>query len=206
MAREKASTPDGGQGWLVWLKRRTSTNQDLDMTTTLTLVIYMAILAFLTSLVASLIRVKGWTFPGTRLALGNRDNLPEATPFAGRAERTARNTFENFVVFAAIALVAHAAGATSPKVATGAEIFLLGARALHPGLLRRNRLFAHGDLGGQHRGSGDDDHCHLVGCRRTVSAWGRHSLARRDAPHQASGRMFWFMRKKFVGSYLALIC
>jgi uncharacterized MAPEG superfamily protein len=90
----------------------------------------MAILTFLTSLVASLIRVKGWTFPGTRLALGNRDNLPEATRFAGRAERTARNTFENFVLFAAIALVAHAAGATSPKIATGAEIFFW-ARVLY---------------------------------------------------------------------------
>lgn len=27
-----------------------------------------------------------------------------------------------------------------------------------------------------------------------------------DDPRQASGRMFWFMRKKFVGSYWALIC
>lgn len=27
-----------------------------------------------------------------------------------------------------------------------------------------------------------------------------------DDPRQASGRMFWFMWKKFVGSYLALIC
>src|ERR1700760_151322 len=70
-----------------------------DMTTTLTLVIYMAILTWLTTLVASLIRVKGWTSPGTRLALGTRDNWPEATRFAGRAERTARNTFENFVLF-----------------------------------------------------------------------------------------------------------
>ena len=26
------------------------------------------------------------------------------------------------------------------------------------------------------------------------------------APAQASGRMFWFMRKKFFGSYFALIC
>lgn len=100
------------------------------MTRTLTLVIYMAVLTWLTLLVASLIRARGWTFRGTLIALGNRDNLPEATPFAGRAERTARNTFENFVLFAAIALVAHAAGATSPKVATGAEIFFW-ARVLY---------------------------------------------------------------------------
>ncbi|MDM0017140.1 MAPEG family protein [Variovorax saccharolyticus] len=93
------------------------------MTSTQTLVIYMAILTWLTLLLASLIRVKGWTPSGTLIALGNRDNLPEASPLAGRAERTARNTLENFVLFAAIALVAHAAGATSPGIATGALIF-----------------------------------------------------------------------------------
>jgi uncharacterized MAPEG superfamily protein len=100
------------------------------MTTTLTLVICMAILTWLALLLASLIRVKGWTPAGTLMALGNRENLPAATPFAGRAERAARNTLENFVLFAAIALVAHAAGATSPKVATGAQIFFW-ARVLY---------------------------------------------------------------------------
>lgn len=100
------------------------------MTSTLTLVIYMAILTWLTVLLASLIRVKGWTPSGTLMALGNRDKLPEATPFAGRAERAARNTLENFVLFAAIALVAHAAGATSPRIATGAQIFFW-ARVLY---------------------------------------------------------------------------
>ena len=93
------------------------------MTNTLMLVIYMAILTWFTLLAASLIRANAWTLPGTMIALGNRDKLPEATPFAGRAERTARNTLENFMLFAAIALVAHAAGATSPRIAMGAEIF-----------------------------------------------------------------------------------
>lgn len=100
------------------------------MTTTLTLVIYMAILTWLTLLVASLVRVRGWTVPGTLIALGNRDNLPLVTPLAGRAERTARNTLENFILFAAIALVAHASGSTSPKIATGAEVFFW-ARVLY---------------------------------------------------------------------------
>jgi uncharacterized MAPEG superfamily protein len=93
------------------------------MTSTLTLVIYMAVVTWLTLLAASLIRAKGWTLPGMMIAFGNRDRLPEATAFAGRAERTARNTAENFMLFAAIALVAHAAGATSPNVALGAQIF-----------------------------------------------------------------------------------
>lgn len=100
------------------------------MTSTLTLVIYMAILTWLTLLLASLIRVKGWTPSGTMIALSNRDKLPEATPFAGRAERAARNTLENFVLFAAIALVAHASGATSPRIAMGAQIFFW-ARVLY---------------------------------------------------------------------------
>lgn len=93
------------------------------MTTTLTLVIYMAMFTWAAVLGASMIRVKGWTFGGTMLAVGNRENLPAASAFAGRAERAAQNTLENFVLFAAIALVAHAAGATNPKVALGAQVF-----------------------------------------------------------------------------------
>jgi uncharacterized MAPEG superfamily protein len=93
------------------------------MTETLTLVLYMAILTWATLLVASLVRVKGWTFSGTKLAMGNRDNIPVETPLSGRADRTAKNTLENFVLFAAIALVAFAAGVNNPRVAMGAEIF-----------------------------------------------------------------------------------
>lgn len=93
------------------------------MTPTLTIVIYMAILTWISLLLAALIRARGWTLQGTLLAFGNRDNLPDAVGFAGRAERAARNTLENFVLFAAIALVAHAAGASSPKLAQGALVF-----------------------------------------------------------------------------------
>jgi uncharacterized MAPEG superfamily protein len=93
------------------------------MTQTLTLVIYMAILSWLSLLVAALVRARGWTPNGMLLAAGNRDNLPPATAFAGRAGRAARNTLENFVLFAAIALVAHVSGATSPRILTGAQVF-----------------------------------------------------------------------------------
>ncbi|MEJ8824137.1 MAPEG family protein [Variovorax humicola] len=102
------------------------------MTATLTFVIYMAILTWLTILVASLIRARGWTFAGTLLAIGNRDNLPAPTALAGRALRTAQNTLENFALFAAIALVAHAAGVDGPKVATGAQIFFWARVAYVP--------------------------------------------------------------------------
>ena len=99
------------------------TKQEILLTATLSLVIYMAILTWLALLAASLIRARAWTLQGTIIAMGNRVKLPEATPLAGRADRAARNTAEGFILFAAIALVAHAAGATSPRVAMGAEIF-----------------------------------------------------------------------------------
>jgi uncharacterized MAPEG superfamily protein len=102
------------------------------MNTMLTLVVYMAILTWLTLLAASLIRAKGWTPAGTKIALGNRDNLPEATPLAGRAQRTATNTLESFVLFAVIALVAQAAGSTSPRIVTGAEMFFWARIAYIP--------------------------------------------------------------------------
>jgi len=89
----------------------------------LSLVLCMAGVTWLMLLAASLIRARAWTAKGMQRALGNRDNLPDPTPLAGRAERTARNTLENFALFAVLALVAHAAGATSPKIPLGAEVF-----------------------------------------------------------------------------------
>lgn len=102
------------------------------MNTTLTLVVYMAIVTWIAILAASLIRSKGWSLPGMKVAFGNRENLPDSSALAGRAERTARNTLENFVLFAAIALVAQAAGNTSPKIVTGAELFFWARVAYIP--------------------------------------------------------------------------
>jgi uncharacterized MAPEG superfamily protein len=110
----------------------TTENKETPTTPVLKLVVCMAILTWLTLLAASLIRAKAWTLAGTLLAFGNRDNLPQATPFAGRAERTARNTLENFVLFAAIAWVAHAAGVTNPQVVLGAQIFVWSRVAFIP--------------------------------------------------------------------------
>ncbi len=93
------------------------------MTKLLSLVLCMAGTTWLTLVLASLIRARAWTSAGMKLAFGNRDKMPEPTPLAGRAMRTATNTVESFVLFAAIALVAHAAGMESARVTFGAEIF-----------------------------------------------------------------------------------
>jgi uncharacterized MAPEG superfamily protein len=114
-------------------RRRSNYNKRTpEMNKTLTLVVYMGIVTWVTLLVASLIRAKGWTPAGMKLALGNRANLPEATPLAGRAQRTAANTLENFVFFAAIALVAEVAGSTNPRIESGAEIFFWARIAFIP--------------------------------------------------------------------------
>lgn len=93
------------------------------MTQSTAFVVYMAILTWATIMLASLVRANAWTPRGFLLAMGNRDNLPPASALAGRLERTARNTLENFVLFAALVLVAHDAGANEARVALGAQIF-----------------------------------------------------------------------------------
>ena len=55
---------------------------------------------------------------------GNREGLPEITGWAGRATRAHRNMLENLVLFAALVLVAHAAGRENATTAMGAQIFL----------------------------------------------------------------------------------
>ena len=53
--------------------------------------------------------------------LGNRDNLQEATPMGGRAERAAKNSIEAAVFFVPLALIANAAGLDA-EVMLGAQV------------------------------------------------------------------------------------
>ena len=82
-----------------------------------------AILTFIMVLVASLVRARAWTPAGMAVAFGNRDNLPQVTPLAGRAERAAKNMLEGMLLFAAVMLAAQIAGVVGPRVALGAQVF-----------------------------------------------------------------------------------
>jgi len=93
------------------------------MTPLLWIVVKMAVLTWALLLAASLLHARGWTPEGMKLAMGNREHMPEPSPLAGRATRTARNTLESFVLFIAIALVAQAAGKATAAVQQGAEVF-----------------------------------------------------------------------------------
>jgi uncharacterized MAPEG superfamily protein len=64
---------------------------------------------------------------------GNREGLPEIKGWAGRAARAHRNMLENLVLFAALVLVAAAAGKTNGTTLMGAQIFLW-ARVVYAGV------------------------------------------------------------------------
>jgi len=93
------------------------------MTPLLWIVVKMGIVTWLALLLASLMRAQGWTPAGFLLALSNRENMPAPGALAGRATRASVNTLEAFVLFAPLALVAHAVAAANPQVLLGAQIF-----------------------------------------------------------------------------------
>ena len=55
--------------------------------------------------------------------VGNRENFPALTGWAGRADRAHRNMIHNLVLFAALVLTAVAANKTSDSTLMGAQIF-----------------------------------------------------------------------------------
>ena len=91
------------------------------MTSLLELTVYFTVWTLITVVVGGVIRNQEWTKEGRQIGLGNRDNLKEATPMGGRAERAAKNSIEAAVFFVPLALIANAAGLDA-EVLLGAQI------------------------------------------------------------------------------------
>ena len=91
------------------------------MTALLELTVYFTVWTLITVVVGAAIRNQEWTKEGREIGLGNRDNLKEATPMGGRAERAAKNSIEASVFFVPLALIANAAGMDA-EVMLGAQI------------------------------------------------------------------------------------
>ena len=91
------------------------------MTALLELTVYFTGWTLITVVVCGAIRNQEWTKEGRDIGLGNRDNLKEATPMGGRAERAAKNSIEAAVFFVPLALIANAAGLDA-EVMLGAQI------------------------------------------------------------------------------------
>jgi uncharacterized MAPEG superfamily protein len=86
----------------------------------LSLLVWSVLLAFVQVLVA----VMGAQMQvGLLTLVGNREKFPEITGWAGRAARAHRNMVENLVLFAALVLVAVAAGKTNATTLLGAQLF-----------------------------------------------------------------------------------
>jgi uncharacterized MAPEG superfamily protein len=67
---------------------------------------------------------------GLMALVGNRENMPQITGWAGRAERTHLNMLENLVLFASLVLVARAANVGNEMTVLGAQLFFWG-RLVH---------------------------------------------------------------------------
>ena len=91
------------------------------MTVLLELTVYFTIWTLVSVVLGAAIRNQEWTKEGRDIGLGNRDNLQEATPMGGRAERAAKNSIEAAVFFIPLALIANAAGLDA-EVMLGAQV------------------------------------------------------------------------------------
>src|SRR5262249_37639078 len=89
----------------------------------LSLLMWSVALTFVQMLVAVLAATAQVGLP--RLA-GNRENMPELTGLAGRAQRAHRNMLENLVLFAALVLIAQLTGRTNALTQVGAMLFFWG--------------------------------------------------------------------------------
>jgi uncharacterized MAPEG superfamily protein len=97
-----------------------------------TVLVLSAILLWLMIMTAAALRSQGWTPGGVVRALGNRDNMPEPTPLAGRAERAAKNMLENMVLFVALFVALQVANKANAQAQLGANLFFWGRLAFWP--------------------------------------------------------------------------
>ena len=97
------------------------------MSVELSMLLYSAILLFVTILLQAGLAIGQ---NGLIAQAGSRDNLPEPTVLRQRLQRLTANIQENLVMFAAVVLVANAAGVSNETTVLGASIFLY-ARIAH---------------------------------------------------------------------------
>jgi uncharacterized MAPEG superfamily protein len=93
------------------------------VTPLLTLVVAATLLTWAAIIVASSLRTGGMGPSSVKLAVSNREHMPEPSPLGARADRAAKNTAENLVLFVALALVAQIAVPDSPRALLGAQVF-----------------------------------------------------------------------------------
>lgn len=90
------------------------------MTPDLSWLVWAIVLTFVQMLIAA---AGAQMQVGLPMLAGNRENMPELTGWAGRAQRAHRNMLENLLLFAGLVLVAHIAGKANATTAMGCMVF-----------------------------------------------------------------------------------
>jgi uncharacterized MAPEG superfamily protein len=90
------------------------------MTPELKLLVWSGVLTFVQMLVAA---AGAQLQVGLPALVGNRENLPQFTGWAGRARRAHFNMLEYLALFAILVLVAQVAGKTNAMTVLGCQIF-----------------------------------------------------------------------------------
>src|SRR5690349_20291370 len=98
----------------------------VELSTELSLLVWSVILCLVQMMIAA---GTLHTQVGLPKLAGNRDDMPEATGLAGRAQRAHRNMLENLPLFAALVLIAQVTAHNSPMTALGAQLFFWGRLA-----------------------------------------------------------------------------
>jgi uncharacterized MAPEG superfamily protein len=93
------------------------------MTEDLHYLAYSALLTWLMLMTGSMLRNRLWSPAGLLVGVGSRDNVPQPSAIASRADRAALNMLENLVLFAVVVLVAHVGGVAPERILPGAKIF-----------------------------------------------------------------------------------
>ena len=99
----------------------------MSMSTSLTYLAWTALVTVLMWLPYTLQLIQG---QGLMTAFGNRDSVKPMAPWAERCKRAHKNAVENLVVFAALVLVAQAAGMANDAVGMAALVYFW-ARVVH---------------------------------------------------------------------------
>lgn len=94
------------------------------------ILVYSVLLCWIMLVAAALLKTLG--VGGVAAGFGNREDLPAPSPLAGRADRAARNTLENLVLFAALLVAAHIGHASQDRIDLGARIFFFARLAYVP--------------------------------------------------------------------------
>lgn len=97
------------------------------MTPDVRLLAYAAVLCWVMIMSAAMLKTRGLVNAG-----GNRDDLPEPSALAGRADRAAKNMLENLVLFTALLVAARMGNGDQERIVLGARVFFWARVAYFP--------------------------------------------------------------------------